>query len=228
MHSISVVIPLSPVESDYDSLVESLVSNVHITEVILSSTTLSNTLSSEADWHPKVRLVDSTTTPGRAAQLNIGASHASGDFLWFIHADSRISKESISRMATSITAKSEALYYCDLCFRGDGPTLVFLNQFGAWLRSHLLGLPFGDQGLAISQESFRVLKGYDEGASIGEDHLFVWKAKRARIPIIASGGVIETSARKYARDGWLRVTAHNLAVTYSQIWSEWWKKPYRS
>ena len=227
MHSISVVIPLSPVESEYYPLVESLASNAHITEVILSSTALPNEQLSEADWHPKVQILDSTTTPGRAAQLNIGASHASGDFLWFIHADSRISEESVSRMVTSISAKPEALYYCDLCFRGDGPTLVFLNQVGAWLRSHLLGIPFGDQGLAISQENYRILRGYDEGVAIGEDHLFVWKAKKAGIPVIASGGVIETSARKYAQDGWLRVTAHHLTVTCSQIWSQWWTKPRR-
>jgi len=31
------------------------------------------------------------TTPGRAQQMNVGASHATGDILWFIHADSQVS-----------------------------------------------------------------------------------------------------------------------------------------
>jgi len=221
MYPISVIVPLGKNESSVQHLIDALLQFEAIHEIVISTTKCCLHETPLDTAQSKVKWVISDTPPGRARQLNAGAAHSSGNYLWFVHADSRLAASTIKSMMTSIIVHPSALFYCDLKFKEDGPNLMALNQFGAWIRSRYLGLPFGDQGLCISAENFRALGGYDENVQIGEDHLFVWKVKRAGMPIIASGGIIETSARKYAQNGWLSVTYSHLLTTGTQAWREW-------
>ena len=147
------------------------------------------------------------TSPGRAEQMNCGAKLSRRRFLWFLHADSRIGPSAVGALERSLQLHPDAIQYFDLEFQHDGPRLARLNAFGARLRSRWLGLPFGDQGLCLRRDSFWRLGGFDEAAPYGEDHLLIWAARRARIPLHPVGAVIATSARKYASNGWLATTA---------------------
>ena len=86
------------------------------------------------------------TDTSRAGSLNLGAARASGEWLWFLHADSRINPDNIRALEQSLQKHPLALHYFDLAF--DLPFLRF-NATGANLRSRLLGLPFGDQGFVL-------------------------------------------------------------------------------
>jgi len=155
---------------------------------------------------------------GRARQLNAGVAATRSEFLWFVHADSRIiqPQRTAAALQRALSAYPDALGYFDLRFIGDGPAATAANTVGAWIRSHWLGLPFGDQGLFLSRANFARVGGFDESLAVAEDHALVWAARRAGIALHPAGASIHTSARRYAEQGWLRTTARHLRLTWQQ------------
>ena len=139
----------------------------------------------------------------RAKSLNSGAAEASGEWLWFVHADSRISTDSLQALEQSLKHYPDALHYFDLAFDKG-----FLggNALGANLRSRILGIPFGDQGFCIKKSLFKDLSGYCEETAYGEDLLFVWQAHQAGIKLRRIPSKLLTSGRKYQQQGWLKLT----------------------
>ncbi|HXH00607.1 MAG TPA: glycosyltransferase [Xanthomonadaceae bacterium] len=154
---------------------------------------------------------------GRAAQQNAGADAATRDWLWFLHADSRLAGDTLAALATFLQRGEAALGYFDLRFLDDGPWLTRLNAAGAWVRSRVLGLPFGDQGLLLPRALFTKLGGFDTAISRGEDHDLVWRARRAGVPIQPVRATLYTSARKYAECGWWPTTLAHQRETWRQV-----------
>jgi hypothetical protein len=140
----------------------------------------------------------------RAKSLNVGAVKASDDFLWFLHADSRVSAENIFALEQALKKGPNVLHYFDLAY--DGGHLTNSNSLGANIRSRLLGLPYGDQGFCISKNLFNKIGGYPEDVPYGEDLLFIRLAKRAGIKLNRVPSKLLTSARKYKQYGWLKLT----------------------
>lgn len=149
----------------------------------------------------------------RASSMNRAAAMASGMHLWFIHADTILSSNAIEALQARLTDE-EAIHYFDLRF--DGGPLMRLTELGVHFRSRCFGIPFGDQALCLSRDTFTRLGGYDERTSTGEDHLLVQKAHRLGLPVRPVGATILTSARKYTRDGWFRTTWNHLRLTIHQ------------
>ncbi len=157
-----------------------------------------------------------TAPAGRAAQQNNGAADATGEWLWFLHADCELAPATLPSLARFIDVEDDALGYFDLRFLGDGPALMRVNAAGAWVRSRWFGLPFGDQGLILPRATFERLGGFDIALARGEDHDLVWRARRAGVPLRPVGAPLYTSARKYAERGWWTTTAGHLKETFSQ------------
>jgi hypothetical protein len=155
--------------------------------------------------------------PGRGAQMNCGATAAKSQHLCFLHADSRLDATAIKQLSRAVSRSPDALMYFDLKFAADGPFLTVINTIGVFIRSRVFHLPFGDQGLCISATAFRRLQCFDTDLRPGEDLRLVLKAQRKRIPIKPIRAFIQTSARKYARQGWLRTTATHLGSTVTEI-----------
>lgn len=147
---------------------------------------------------------------GLAVQMNAAAFQSRHDFFWFLHADSKVPKSSIAKLGMAFEKQPEALHYFNLKYLDDGPRWMFLNSLGARYRSKVLGLPFGDQGFAISRTNFVQIGGFDETVSGGEDHVFVWRAYERGIPLHAIASPIFTSARRYETTGWGRTTGERL------------------
>ena len=85
----------------------------------------------------------------RGFQLNYGAKKAKGEWLLFIHADSRL-KFNWSRAIVDILKKdSNFIYYFDFKVNNKSFTFRFL-EFFVNLRCFLFKTPYGDQGLLIS------------------------------------------------------------------------------
>jgi hypothetical protein len=149
----------------------------------------------------------------RAEALNDGAAAARGGVLWFVHADTRLPEGAVEALRTAVRREPGALLFFDLSF--DGPAVMALNGAGVRLRSRLLRLPFGDQALAIEAALFRRLGGYPP-VPRGEDHLLVWRAHRAGVPVRPVGASVTTSSRRYQARGWARTTARHVALTLRQ------------
>ncbi len=156
---------------------------------------------------------------GRAIQMNLAAMQASTKYLWFLHADTRLSKGSLDKLLKSLNADRGALHYFGLAFLPDGPKLMFLNSLGAYVRSRFGGMPYGDQGFCLSREKFLQVGGFPK-TNFGEDHLLVWQWRQCGFRLKPVEGVIFTSARKYKNRGWLRTTAKHLWLGSKQALAE--------
>lgn len=159
-----------------------------------------------------------TSAVGRARQLNAGAAATCAGWLWFVHADSRVTAATIHALHRFVAADPSAIGYFDLRFLGDGPRLTVLNAVGAQLRSRWLGLPFGDQGLLMPRRVFEAIGGFHGHLHGGEDHALIWSARKLEVPLQALRAPIYTSARKYAQHGWWSTTAQHLRLTCAQAW----------
>ncbi len=155
--------------------------------------------------------------PGRALQLNAGIAATNAPFLWLLHADSQLTPAVPAALDRALAEASEALSYFDLAFDGDAPALMVLNRIGAWIRSHWLGLPFGDQGFVIARRTLAALGGFRAEDGRGEDHALVWRARRAGVPLRPARATLRTSARRYIERGWLATTVDHLVETWRQV-----------
>jgi len=205
---VSIIIPVGPDDASWQSLLGDLVDVSPEAEVLIVAAYAKPTDIDPllTQGRPQCEAHWITTAAGRAHQMNLGAKLASRPFLWFLHADSRIGGDALAALERSLETHPHALHYFDLAFQDDGPRLVRLNALGARLRSRYLGLPFGDQGLCMSRDTFQRLGGFDEDVNYGEDHLLIWAAHRHRVPLHCVGALITTSARKYGANGWLATT----------------------
>ncbi len=219
---ISVIIPIGPGESDLNELLRLLQGLPAKSEIIFSVTAPPKEsvepLRTRSGEPVKISYV--VGEAGRARQMNRAAELATGKHLWFLHADSLFNASAIEILIKTINVETPAICYFRLEFERNQSSPVHLNAYGANLRSRLLKLPFGDQGLCLPRETFFALGRYSELAPYGEDHLLVWAARHAGIPIREVPAVIRTSARKYSKNGWVSTTARHVWLTTKQATPE--------
>ena len=160
------------------------------------------------------RVIIIESPPGRAAAMNIGSKYTDKSFLWFLHADSRFTPDTVLLLEQSLNNDPEKMWFFRLTFMdGRGSRLVQINQHVARIRSESWGIPFGDQGFCLKRELFFKAGRFPENIKMGEDHIFLWKVKHAGIPVKCTGAELLTSARKYHIHGWLNIT-----LKYQYIW----------
>lgn len=217
---LSVIVPLAPGETAGTALLAQLRGLPADSEIVLVDAG-SAVLAALDRWSGVAMLRVLGCAPGRARQLNLGANDARGRWLWFLHADTTLDEEVLPVLRRFITTAHGALGYFQLAFADDGPGLTRLNALGANLRACALRIPFGDQGLVVERDAFFAAGGYDETAPCGEDHLLVWVLRARGVRVRALPATLTTSARKYARDGWLRTTARHVVRTAWQAWLGW-------
>jgi rSAM/selenodomain-associated transferase 2 len=145
--------------------------------------------------------------PGRAAQMNHGAAQATGEVLYFVHADVGIHPDYVADIQAGIRAGYDAGCYR---FRFDSPKpMLRLNSYGT--RFGGLMSRGGDQTLFISRTLFDRLGGFDERFVIMEDFDMIVRIRRvARFLIVPKD--VRVSARKYDRNSWARVQLANLTA----------------
>ena len=214
----SVIIPVGPGDSVSVTLLDQVATLLAGRGEIIIANAAGNILAQnilEKQQRHNIRVINSEA--GRATQLNKAADSAAGTFLWFVHADSNLAEVASDGLQVVIDHASERrLWYFDLKFSDAEVLPMQINEFGVWWRCRFLAMPFGDQGFLIEKKFFDGLGQYPLGQPYGEDHLFVWQARRNSFRISPIGQVLSTSARGYAQTGWLRQTLRYLWWTYKQ------------
>lgn len=136
------------------------------------------------------------TQAGRARQLNAGAQHASGTYLYFLHADTlppeQLGKWLEYMYATKLTAACFSLSFT--------PSTWLLRKFSYCTRYNLDAFRYGDQSLLVRASAFRSLGGYREALPLMEGNDIVRRLKKSGTFEVLSDQVI-TSSRKYQQYG---------------------------
>jgi rSAM/selenodomain-associated transferase 2 len=143
----------------------------------------------------------------RASQMNAGARIATGDILYFIHADVKL----IDSFANDIINSVRSGYHAG-CYRyvfDSTNTMLRINSYCT--RFDGIMCRGGDQTLFVLRSVFVDMNGFNPFYSIMEDYDFIIRLrKRYRFKIIPKS--ILVSARKYETNSWLRVQLANLCV----------------
>ncbi|HEU0215607.1 MAG TPA: TIGR04283 family arsenosugar biosynthesis glycosyltransferase [Stellaceae bacterium] len=144
---------------------------------------------------------------GRGGQLAAGAAEAMGKWLLFLHADCRPLQGWEAAVRGFIDGGvGEVAGYFALALDDPAPAARRLERFVAW-RCRTLALPYGDQGLLVSQRLYDAVGGY-RTLPLMEDVDLVRRLGRARLRPV--GATMLASARRYRRDGYRRRSLRNL------------------
>ena len=144
---------------------------------------------------------------GRAAQMNFGAQHATGNILQFIHADTCPPASNFQDIQDTVAAG-----YDLGCFTYRFDSKHPLLRINGWF-THLdqLWCRGGDQAIFITRQLFDHLGGYKAHWKIMEEYDLLLRArKEAAFKIIRKDGVV--SARKYQGRNYLQVQIANFIV----------------
>ncbi|MFC1769756.1 TIGR04283 family arsenosugar biosynthesis glycosyltransferase [Nitrospirota bacterium] len=155
---------------------------------------------------------------GRGTQMNMGAKHARGDILFFVHADSRPPQEAITlirntlskaNVGTNNTGVAGVAGAFDIYI--DHPSIWFrLIETTANMRSRVTGIPYGDQGLFLWRETFERIDGFRE-LPIMEDVEIAGRLKQEG-NIIFLKERMTASARRWIKEGLLRCTLRDWSI----------------
>jgi rSAM/selenodomain-associated transferase 2 len=140
---------------------------------------------------------------GRGRQMNAGASHASGDVLLFLHADTHLPTRFRAEIEFAFSRPSVGWGRFDLEFDEGGPLLRLI----AWLisrRSRLFRSATGDQAIFVRRSDFEALGGYREG-HLFEDVDLVRRLRERGAMAIPAAPVV-TSSRRWRSEGVLTTT----------------------
>jgi rSAM/selenodomain-associated transferase 2 len=145
------------------------------------------------------------TKPGRGHQLHAGAMRASGDAIWFLHADTDPPEDAIARIRDHLAAGNIGGFFR---FRFAGSRAWYKSLLAMLINLRCrFGIPYGDQGLFITRSAYLETGGFAD-APLFEEVRFVRAARKAGrfSSVDASVGV---SPRRWERDGWVKRTLHN-------------------
>ena len=156
--------------------------------------------------HAGARLVPATR--GRGTQLAAGAEASRGDWMLFLHADTKLAAgwESGVRGFIDDPENIDRAGYFRFGLDDSAVAARWLEAM-VGLRCRLLRLPYGDQGLLISRRLYDALGGF-RPLPLMEDVDLVRRIGWRRLTPL--GCAAETSAIRYRRDGYLLRPLRNL------------------
>lgn len=169
---------------------------------------------------------------GRGAQMHRGACAASGDVLWFLHADTLPPCDAVERIITALNEQENRDEIvggnCVISFDGESRAAKFMT----WLypRLRVIGLCYGDSGIFVKRDVYERVGGF-QPYPIFEDLDFMRRARRAGKMVYLPVTVVTSSRRfenrnfpvVFARWAWLQilfwcgVSPHRLGRWYHSV-----------
>jgi rSAM/selenodomain-associated transferase 2 len=150
---------------------------------------------------------------GRARQQNIGAAHAQGVVLLFLHADSRLAPACLQQICDCLNRDPHATWGA---FRQrimhDGLAYRCLEWGNAW-RVRWRRLPFGDQAIFARRNTFESVGGFPDIPFL-EDLRLSLLLRHQVAPCLLDGPLF-ISARHWQSRGVIRQTFRNWSVQWA-------------
>lgn len=186
---VSIIIPVFNEKANIRGLEKSLKGLIGEFEVIFSDGFSSDGTYDDITF-PKIQ-----EAKYRSNQMNAAAKHAKGDILWFIHADSRLHKDSIKRIEAS-----DAQWGCFKLRFDSKKILMKIVAFNSGRRVKRRSIIFGDQGIFIRKSLFEAIGGYTN-IPLMEDYKLSMDLKEMGIKPQVINLPITTSPRRFEKNG---------------------------
>ena len=190
---ISIVIPTVNEEASLPQLLAQLFSG-DAQVVVADGGSTDGTLKSARRF--PVEIVQSPV--GRAKQMNCGAVRASGDVLWFLHADTAVPSDWHRQIVSAMGDPTVMGGGFSVRIDAHGIRYRFLDAWGAF-RTRMQRSFYGDQGIFVRRWAFEALGGFADG--VPEDLDFSTRFSRLGKVVILPGP-LKTSARCWQTQGW--------------------------
>ena len=146
------------------------------------------------------------TRASRGKQLATGARISSQPWLFFLHADTKITISNVNELKSFIKKKENKVAYFRLKFDSDS---FFAKIIALWanLRTKFFYLPFGDQCLLIKRSYYNNIGGFSNITKM-EDMELILKIPSQKKYFFKS--YVETSFKKYLKNGIIKQSFNNI------------------
>lgn len=203
MITVSAVIPTLEAEHTLESTMASV--KGYVDEIVVcDGMSLDNTVAVAEEFGAKVVIGDR----GRGQQMHCGVEVATGDWLLLLHADTILEDGWVKEMRQFIAREhgKAAVFRFAL---DDRRSCARIIEIAVALRNRLFALPYGDQGLLISQVLYTSIGGY-KPIPLFEDVDIIRRLGRRRIKFLRSKAI--TSAVRYRREGFCLRSVKNIIL----------------
>ena len=201
---ITIVIPILNEEKNIGKLLQYLLDSSNpenILEIIVVDGGSSDDSKNIVSKFSQITLLNSGK--GRAKQMNLGAKHAKGSILYFLHADSFPPKNFDQFIIKKIKKGNNAG-----CFRMQFNSNHWWLTLASWLtKFNWKVCRGGDQSLFITKNLFEELNGFDENYIMYEDYVIVNELYK-RKDFLVINKKLKTSARLYEKHGIFKLQYH--------------------
>jgi rSAM/selenodomain-associated transferase 2 len=164
--------------------------------------------------------------PGRAKQQNAGAAASTGDVLLFQHADAQLDEQAVKQVRDAAGQKAPLFAVFRQRIEADGVAFRLLERGNVW-RAKWLGVVYGDQGIVVTADLFRSVRGFPEVPFLEDIRL--GRALRKRCWPVLLDGPLHVSARRWLTRGVIRQTLTNwfiVALHFVGISPQWLSRFY--
>ncbi len=146
-----------------------------------------------------------TSERGRAKQMNAGARMARGDILLFLHADSRLAPDALSKIESVLEDKNVVGGALKFHLDDDSP-LFKLVSYLSNLRASISKVYTGDFGIFVRKSTFDMVNGFEE-IELMED-IDLCKKLKKKGELVQPDAKIISSPRRMKKQGILRTWIH--------------------
>ena len=135
---------------------------------------------------------------GRARQMNAGASIASGEIFWFLHADTRVPENADQHIMSMLATGRNCWGRFDVVL-SDNSVLLACIAWTMNLRSRVTGIATGDQGIFMTRSAYERIGGFED-IPLMED-IAASRALRKLSRPAALRTAVHTSTRRWHQQG---------------------------
>jgi len=153
------------------------------------------------------RVISDTTvkkyacSQGRGRQMNEGATHATGDILVFLHADTLLPPDAFSLIRSTVANKRYVGGAFTLRIHPQTQLFKMIAVYST-LRSQISRAPYGDQVIFLRRTFFDEIGGYAD-IPLMEDVELMRRIKRKKGKILILPNPVFTSDRRWVQEGFI-------------------------
>ena len=202
---ISIIIPALNEEENIEACLASCENSPHAEKIVVDGGSLDRTAAIARSLGARVIF----SPRGRGRQMNLGAREAAGDFLLFLHADTRLPEGFADCIGEVLLRPGIVAGAFLFSLDARSPGLSLIEKIANW-RSRRLQLPYGDQAIFLKKGTFEEMGGYPE-MPILEDYELIRRLKKQGRVFTAPLPAL-TSARRWREVGLWKTTLLNQMI----------------